>query len=277
MSSDKGHAHHVDNASLYATDPDAGVVLFDLWPQIKEMLSTRRKTSRKRIAQPLPTRTANAVFVKATPLYSFPSRIRATLGLRRRSGLYDWALEELHNHTEAQKRTHLVPKLLGYGLIRRRGGLVSEVFLNYEHLAGWADGYDWLRKNPSYARQFAEAGLALIAQLNRNGIYHLDLWAGNMMLRDDDLENLKAIDLENCFIGDNPHPSETLGFQFAFLYQHQLNSFIDESLYDQLVKDRVAKLGDVQMDRFDVFYKHFKHHGADRKDRHLIPKTGRLT
>ncbi|WP_131658087.1 BUD32 family EKC/KEOPS complex subunit [Ectopseudomonas composti] len=264
------------NATLYTIDTETGVSLRSLWPHICKLLSMGRKTGKTRVTQPLRVNGTSPLFIKTSTLDSIPSRVRATLGLKRRSGLYDWALEELCNHAEAQTRTDLIPKLFGYGVIRQRGGLVNEIFLNYENLAGWMDGYEWLRKNPSNVCRFAEAGLALIAQLNAKGIYHLDLWAGNMMLSDGDLENLKAIDLENCFIGENRYTSETLGFQFAFLYQHQLNEFITETIYDQIVESQLAGWKAIQKDRFDLFYKHFKHHGADRKERHLIPKTGHL-
>lgn len=263
----------VDNITFYATDTSTETSLNALWPHIQDVLSTRRKTGKRRLTQPLCKHGSNALFIKTAALDSIPSRIRTTLGIRRRSGLYDWALEELNNHTEAQKRTHLVPKLLGYGLIRQRW-LVEEIFLNYEHLADWEDGYEWLCRNPSQVHQLTEAGIKLILQLNQKGIHHLDLWAGNMMLREDDLTNLKAIDLENCFIGDNPHASETLGFQLAFFYQHMLSGFISETLYDRLVEQQIAASMDLQRNRFDVFYSHFKHHGADRKERHRIPKTG---
>lgn len=275
MNESKHHTQRFQNTTIYATDIEAGESLKSLFPQIREVLSGRRKTGKKRLACPT-SDTASALFIKSSTIDSIPARIRTTLGIKRRSGLYDWALEELNNHTEAQKRTALVPKLLGYGLVRQRSGLVTEVFLSYEHLANWRDGFSWLQQNPSQANSFANACLELITQLNQEGIYHLDLWAGNVMINEDNLEHLKVIDLENCYIGENHNPSETLGFQFAFLYQHQLHSFISESHYDQLVNAQLARLGDIELSRLRLFYEHFKHHGADRKERHLIPKTGQM-
>lgn len=276
MSKSKHHTQRLQNTTLYATDIEAGESLKSLWPQIREALSRRRKTGEKRLACPLSLETASAIFIKSSTIDSIPARIRTTLGIKRRSGLYDWALEELNNHAEAQKRTTLVPKLLGYGLVRQRSGLVTEVFLNYENLANWLDGFNWLQQNPSQAQPFAEACLKLITELNQSSIYHLDLWAGNVMIQEGNLEYLKVIDLENCYIGENPCISETLGFQFAFLYQHQLHGFISESFYDQLVGNQLARLKDIELPRFQLFYAHFKHHGAGRKERHLIPKTGEL-
>lgn len=265
-----------DNATLYAIDAETEGSFCSLWPQISNALSMRRKAGKKRITQALQIPGKKPLFIKTSAIDSIPSRIRTTLGLRRRSGLYDWPLEELSNHLEAQKRTDRVPRLLGYGLIQRRCGMVSEVFLGYEHLTDWMDGYQWLRINPSRACDFVEAGLALIAQLSREGIYHLDLWAGNIMLRDNDIQTLKAIDLENCFIGENSNISETLGFQFALLYQHQLQDFIEEREYDRLVDAQVRKMPEVQRSGFCVFYEHFKRCGAHRKERHLIPKLGAI-
>lgn len=74
------------------------------------------------------------------------------------------------------------------------------MFLAYEHLDGYIHGLAWLRQQPNQATAFAQAALDLLTMLNRKSLYHLDLWAGNIMLRPDDLSMLKAIDLENCHI-----------------------------------------------------------------------------
>lgn len=276
MAKGKKPRHVFKNISQYSIEPEVWQPKADLWPMIEEVIIKSRSAGGKRVVQPLHGKESGEIFLKISPLSSIPSKVRATLAIKRRSGLYDWPLEELSNHAKAQKRTQLIPRLLGYGVIRQRNGLVSEIFLNYEHLKGWDDAYSWLKTQAKQTHEFAKAGLELILQLNRQNIYHLDLWAGNMMLNNNDISNLKAIDLENCFIGNNPHPSETLGFQFAFLYQHQLSEFIPEPLYDQFVKSCLAKVEHIEKARFNIFYEHFKHHGADRKERHLIPKTGRL-
>ncbi|MGG2395579.1 hypothetical protein ACJRW5_01320 [Pseudomonas sp. SH1-B] len=265
-----------ENVTFYVADADAEAALCNRWPHIRNMLSARCKASKKRTTHTLHAKGEKPLFVKSSTIDSIPSRVRVTLGLKRRSGLYDWPLEELRNHAKAQKRTDRIPRLLGYGLVHQSNRVVNEVLLKYEHLTDWVDGHEWLQTNSSFARRFAKAGLTLITHLNRRNIYHLDLWCGNMMLKDGNLEALKAIDLENCFIGAPPYASETLGYQFALLYQYELQGFIEEHEYDFLVAEQLTKMPEVEHSGFQTFYEHFKRYGAHRKERHLIPKTGQI-
>lgn len=276
MDKQTASSQRFENATLYTIDTEAEAALSRLWPYISDLLLTHRSSGKKRVTKALQISGCNPLFIKASTLESFPSRLRTTLGLRRRSGLYDWPLEELNNHVAAQKRTNRLPRLLAYGLVQQRFGIVSEVFLSYEHLTNWIDGYQWLRMNPTRAQDFVQASLELITQLDRESIYHLDLWAGNIMIKDDDLSTLKAIDLENCFIGDNANMSATLGFQFALLYEHQTHRFINEAEYDHLVNIQLSKMPAVNLPKFRDFYEYFKHNGAHRKERYLIPKLGNI-
>lgn len=151
------------------------------------------------------------------------------------------------------------------------------MFLAYEHLDGYIHGLAWLRQQPNQATAFAQAALDLLTMLNRKSLYHLDLWAGNIMLRPDDLSMLKAIDLENCHIGDTAFLGETLGYQCAFLYQYAMNDFIAEADYDALVFAHLDRHEPhVDMTAFMPFYTRFKTLGAGRKERRLIPTKGLL-
>lgn len=243
---------------------------------IRDLIERRKEMGRHRLAKICSAGNNSDIFVKTARIKSLASRLRISLGLKRRSGAYDWALAELHNNIKASQRTNLIPRLIGYGFIKRNLGLVNEVFLAYENLDDHVDGLAWIRKNPSKIEIFIQASLSLITTLNWQGIYHLDLWAANFMLPTDNINGLKVIDLENCFIGIGAHHSETLGFQFGFLYQDTLNQFITEAHYDALVSVYIGSLGGVDQVRFQPFYQRFKHQSADRKDRHLIPRHGLL-
>jgi hypothetical protein len=255
---------------------DQGKALHAALGSIRDLIDRRKKMGRHRLAKVCSAGNNPEIFVKTARIESLPSRLRISLGLKRRSGAYDWALAELHNNINASQRTNLIPRLIGYGFIKRNFGLVSEVFLAYENLANHVDGLAWTRKNPPKIELFIQASLNLIITLNRQGIHHLDLWVANIMLPTDDIHRMKVIDLENCFIGASAHHSETLGFQFGFLYQDALNQFITETHYDALVNSCIGNLNDIDRLRFQPFYQRFKHQGADRKDRHLIPLRGLL-
>lgn len=242
---------------------------------VRVLINSRRQMGRKRLAKVCDDN-AIQMFIKTTCIESIPSRIRVSLGLRRRSGIYDWPLAELDNNIKARLKTNLAPKITGYGF-KHRLGLVDEVFLTYEYLEGHIHGLDWIRQHKEKVADFVKTTLHLISKLNRQGIYHLDLWAANIMLMPGELDGLKVIDLENCFIGMTPHHSETLGFQCGFLYQYALNEYIPEEEFDALVINHLAEHeSDIDQMHFLPFYARFKQHGADRKDRHLIPKFGLL-
>ncbi|MFL9814307.1 hypothetical protein D7241_13715 [Stutzerimonas sp. VN223-3] len=220
---------------------------------------------RHRLARACDNNATQKIFIKTARIESLPSRIRVSLGLRRRSGIYDWPLAELHNNVNARLRTDLIPNLIGYGF-KHRLGLVDEVFLAYEHLEGHMHGLEWVRRHKEKVADLVRAALNLISNLNHQGIYHLDLWAANIMLRPDGLDGLKAIDLENCFIGTTPHHSETLGFQYGFLYQYALNEYITEEEFDALVANHLMEREyDIDQLRFLPFYDRFKTYGQTAK------------
>lgn len=216
------------------------------------------------------------LFIKTTRLNSLASRLRVTTGLRRRSGTYDWPVAELNNHLTALQRVDLVPRINGYGFRRSRTGMVKEVFLIYENLCNHINGINWIKHNPQDIHAFIISALNLIVELNRHDIFHLDLWAANIMLTKNQLTSMKAIDLENCFIGKSAFHAETLGFQFAFLYQRTLKKYVSESDYDAIVEYKINDIGGIDRIKFNPFYNRFKHACADRKERVLIPTQGKL-
>ncbi|MFZ3153822.1 hypothetical protein [Pseudomonas sp.] len=133
---------------------------------IRSLIDRRKKMGRHRLAQVCCAGNALEIFVKTSRVDSLASRLRISLGLKRRSGAYDWVLAELHNNIEASQRTSLIPRLIGYGFIKRNG-LVNEAFLAYENLEDHVDGLSWVRKHPSKVDSFIQTSLNLITTLNR--------------------------------------------------------------------------------------------------------------
>lgn len=241
---------------------------------IAELMALRKRMGRQRLAQPCAVDNKTTAFVKTTSIDSYPSRLRISLGLKRRSGAYDWPLAELRNNVKASKRTDLIPTITGIGFARGRLGLVQEVFLSFENLVGYVNGLEWMKKHPEKLESFILTGLNSIRALNALGIYHLDLWAGNIMVPAGSLNSPKVIDLENCFIGTTAYHNETLGYQLGLFYQHSLGRLTTEAYYDAIVMNHIRGRSESDNEQFLSFYQFYKHNSASRKERFLIPLRG---
>lgn len=213
-------------------------------------------------------------FIKSTELSSFPSRARVTLNLKRTNGLYDWPIAELHNNIAINKLTEHTPTLIGHAIRTNCTGLVKDVVLIFEHLNDHIDGLQWIKENPTQISELIKSTMEFIISLNNKGIIHLDLWARNVMLPENEPTTLKLIDLENCMIGHTRFPSETLGFQFGFLFQHTLKNHISEDKYNLIVEEALPTEDWFQRSRFEKYYHYFKHTHASRKERKNIINRG---
>lgn len=267
------NAQHGDLVAFSVGDESA---LIGNLESIEELIALRKRMGRQRLAQPCITCDGQQIFVKTSSIESYPSRLRISFGLKRRSGAYDWPLAELRNNVRANQKTNMIPRLTGLGFARGRLGLVREVFLAFENLAGYTNGFDWVNSHPAQLERFIRAALDSLMTLNSKGIYHLDLWAGNIMFPDHSLENPKVIDLENCFIGSTAYHNETVGYQLALFYQHSLERLIPEKDYDEIIRSYMHDRRELKSKTAQEFYQHFKHNGAGRKARYLIPFRGKL-
>lgn len=213
-------------------------------------------------------------FIKSTELSSFPSRARVTLNLKRTNGLYDWPIAELHNNITINNLTEQTPTLIGHAIRTSCTGLAKDIVLIFEYLNNHIDGLQWIKENPNQIREFIKLTMEFIISLNNTGIIHLDLWARNVMLPENEPTAIKLIDLENCMIGHTRFPSETLGFQFGFLFHHTLKNHINEDEYDLIVEEKLPSGDGFQRPRFEKYYQYFKHVHASRKERQTIIKRG---
>ncbi len=178
----------------------------------------------------------DSLFVKSTKLSGFRSRLRCTLGVLRSKGLYDWPIEELVNNINAYEAGAPVPEVKGFG-VRRNGLLLNELILFVENLDGYVDGVKWIKSPECNVIEFVRSAINLIVDLHDCRVYHLDLWVGNIMLDPQRPERLKAIDLENAFVGEVESVDRVLGFQFGFFYHRVVRDVLEELVYDQLVFD----------------------------------------
>jgi hypothetical protein len=238
---------------------------------IEHFVEARIATKRKRLSGPLPQ--APHLFGKTYNIRSLPARFRITFNLKRRIGGYDWAITEIINNIHAKALDAPTPQLLGFGYIRGRSGLIQEVFLINENLSSYSNGTHWLG-DEQRIETFVSSAIDLIQDLNGKNIYHLDPWAGNIMLAVEGNNPSRMIDLENCVIGETPHSDATLGFQVGYLYQIRLKGLISEERYDTLVARAIA--GRLRSERFEAAYKKYKSQRICKKNRRAIVTRGEL-
>lgn len=190
--------------------------------------------------------------------------------------MFDWPIEELINTTKAHRRGANVPGVVGYGYTRSRLGLMNDFVIITELLQGYTDGYQWMLAKPEDVERVIGAAFELLFSLNSSGIYHMDLWAANVMMCDAGVGATFAIDLENCFARETAFLSETLGFQFGFFYLREINQLIEEIRYDALVEQAIRRYNNVDGDCFAKAYEHCKHQHVGRKERREVFLRGRV-
>jgi len=233
-----------------------------------------RNLPAKRVSAPLEC-DRSQLFTKREKLDSLKKKWRIQRGIPKRNGMYDWSIEELINTHEAARRGARVPALMGYGYSRSKLGLVQNVFVITDLLAGHVDGLTRVRQAPDAIHAVLRATFELLHALHCQGITHMDLWAGNVMLPEQGLA--QAIDLENSFSGTTAYMGETLGFQFGFFYYREIYRYITEADYDAAVECALAEyFPDVQRTAFDRVYALAKHQDIGRLERREIFTCGVL-
>lgn len=216
------------------------------------------------------------LFVKTVTLKSLASRLRVTFGWRRRSGQYDWPVAELLNNLGAHNQGSPTPKLRGFGFRRSSLGLVHEFYLITEALAGYQDARHALASGEVDVLKAVESIFNLMVELHSKNVHHLDLWCANIMLDPQGQAQIKAIDLENCYVGATEHLSQVLAFQFGFLYYEGLKAYLSEEEYDELVKQALGYFSHIDLAVFMPIYSICKHRHISRKGRIKLLKRGHL-
>lgn len=240
---------------------------------IENFIIKRITTNKMRLSATLDD--APNLFAKTYRIRSIPSRLRITFNLKRRIGGYDWAVTEIANNIHCEALNAPTPKIIGFGYVRGRSGLIREIFLINENLTNYSNGIDWLN-DASRAEEFASRATSLVQKLNKKHIYHLDPWAGNFMLSAEGDKDTQIIDLENCVIGETAHKDVTLGFQMGYLYQIRLKSIISETHYDAIVKRTLAEQKAPYSKLFEEAYKKYKTQRICKKKRRAIVTQGAL-
>ena len=239
------------------------------------LINHRRHSKIRRLSAAV-TSAGASVFAKAQALDNIKSKIRVTLGKPKRTGEFDWPVEEFLNTVKANDRGADVAPLIGFGYKKSRLGLIEEFFIITHMLDGHIDGLQWLERDPTQIESLIRKSFALLHSLNGSHITHMDFWAANLMLSEDQDLPAKGIDLENCFHSKPEHPAATLGFQFGFFYFREIYRFITEAHYDALVEEALGQYPDLDREQFTHFYQASKHMKIGRKERRRVFTDGVL-
>ena len=215
-------------------------------------------------------------FMKVQRVETLPKKFRITLGRPKRSGRFDWPIEELLNTIIAAERGVETARIVGFGVVKPRFGIVQEFVLLTEFLEGHLNGLQWLQKHPERVVEFIKGCMNLIVDMRNRGLIHLDLWVANVMVPEKQWNTLRVIDMENVFTRPSGFNSETLGFQLGFLYRKEMNHFIDEALYDSLVADFLRECVEIDGAAFARVYTASKHNKFSHKKRRKIFLEGEL-
>jgi len=264
-------SHKIANATLNFSSKPASSVLEEL----AELISTPYSKRPSRTSLPM-GREGEQLFVKLQRIATLPKKLRVMFGRPRRSGRYDWPLEELLNTVNAVELGIVTAAVVGFGVVRPTLGIVNEFVLMTEMLDGHVNGLQWLEANPLQVEAFVQSAFAKTIELHRKGLVHLDLWAANIMVPVEQGGPLRVIDMENTFTRKSEFCSETLGFQLGFFYKRDVERFIEEARFDELTLEFVKRFETVQMGQFMRCYEAAKHEHIGRKQRRKIFLKGEL-
>lgn len=263
--------HQVAKATLYFSQLPGASIL----DAIGKLIEPHYRDRPNRVSQPVGD-DACKFFMKVQRVETLPKKYRITLGRPKRSGRFDWPIEELLNTIIAAERGVETARIVGFGVIKPRFGIVQEFVLLTEFLDGHMNGLQWLQQHPERVVEFIKGCLNLIVDMRNRGLTHLDLWVANVMVPEKQWTTLRVIDMENVFTRPSGFNSETLGFQLGFLYCKEMSHFIDEALYDSLVSDFLRECVEVDDAAFERIYTASKHNKFSHKKRRKIFLEGEL-
>lgn len=238
-------------------------------------LVTPSKGRAKRVSQLL-DHDDGKLFMKIQDIETLPKKLRVMLGRRKRSGRYDWPVEELVNTVLAAERGIEGAQVIGFGIVKPRFGIVQKFVLLTEYLDEHLNGLQWLEKHPDKACDFIQRCMQLIVRMNDCGFTHLDLWVANIMVPPTPHTSLRVIDMENVYARQSSFYSQALGLQLGFLYRKEVQRFVDETSYDNIVSKFLVEYKGIDRAAFDEFYTLSKHRKLSHRKRRKIFLDGTL-
>lgn len=261
----------VAKATLNFSEPPSPATL----QAIGEVIEARSRQRSSRVSQLVGCETCK-LFLKIQRIETLPKKLRVMLGRRKRSGRFDWPLEELLNTFVAAELGINGVKVIGFGMVKPKFGIVRDFVLLTEFLEQHLNGLQWLERHPENAVEFVQRCMDLIVSMNDRGFTHLDLWIANIMVPGDRDQPLRVIDMENAFTRQPAFTAETLGLQLGFLYRKDLHRFIDEALFDNIVNEFMRDRAAVDGEAFERMYAISKHRKLSHRKRRKVFLKGIL-
>lgn len=158
------------------------------------------------------------LLLKTNTLKYFSQKVRARFGIQRH-GRFEWATAELDTALRMQGKPY-IPAIYAYGW--RVGGfrLPEQTFSVTENLSNAVTLEEYTQQQPERATEAMKLAFDTLLTAMKDGLLHLDPWAGNFLLCPD-LTQCWLIDLEFSKI-NSPAPLEKqLGFAFGFFYRNK--------------------------------------------------------
>lgn len=114
-------------------------------------------------------------------------------------------------------------------------GIIRSISIITDYLGSHITATDYLAKYPAQAVKLTKAIFKTIHELRSLEITHLDLWPGNIMIREKDFK-LCTIDHEYTLTGPCINIEQIVGFQLGFLYFHSLHKWLEEPAYQDIIE-----------------------------------------
>jgi len=207
----------------------------------------------------------NKYLFKARTLRHRNNRWRATFGVKRNNS-YDSYISEIDNHKKALDVDY-IPKIVAYAYVKGRLGIVRNTIIITEFKEGFYNVEEYIVAHPERINTVLIKSFDLIKRHVDDGLIHLDIWLGNILVNDD-LSESWLIDLEYVQHDSGRTYEEKLGFCFGFFYKINLSSYIDEDDYFDLLSgwlETVLPIKDIRLIKDKARY--FARTKISRKER----------
>ncbi|MBZ0332623.1 hypothetical protein [Marinobacter sp. AL4B] len=173
------------------------------------------------------------VILKVNALKYSSQRVRALLGIQRH-GRYEWATAEIHTALQMQGKPY-IPKLYAYGWSKTRFGLPDRIFSITEFLSE-TKSVEEIARDEESSEIALRLALDTFRQAIDDGLLHLDPWAGNCLISDDQ-KKCWLVDLEFSKLNSQAPIEHTLGFCCGFFYKGSITKRFTPLEYRGFVAD----------------------------------------
>jgi hypothetical protein len=202
---------------------------------LKSMITKLQDFSDKRNIEVL-SQGSKSYLVKTSSMRHRNESFRTTLGIKRRES-YDWNAAEIFNQLELSHLSY-VPGVIAYSYKRNKFGFVIGMVLVTEYIDNVLNVDEFINQYPAYLNDVLVSSFDLIKLHLEAGFVHLDIWAGNILVRKD-LSQAWLIDFEYCKFNSTVEIEKKMGFCLGFFYKRNVCDRIVFSSYLKVIESWV--------------------------------------